>query len=203
MTMLETRPALVIVVALLPSLFASCTTAEDPEEGFDVVEATIPEMQRAREEGRVTSRELVEAHKTVMTELANFTARGMPGNYSAVRGLRPESVRPAPRSAGGQERWSPRHGHGWLELRHRDREQLLSRERGHRDVEQQGATIVDPADIPSLEISARPGYPIVIVPFAFAQTEPDPPMPEGFDPKPRPFGVSFAGMACSEPRLIE
>ena len=52
-------------------------------------------------------------------------------------------------------------------------------------------------------ISARPGYPTVIVPFAFAQTEPDPPMPEGFDPKPRPFGVSFAGMACSEPRLIE
>ena len=80
MTMLETRPALVIAVALLPSLFASCTTAEDPEEGFDVVEATIPEMQRAMEEGRVTSRELVEAHKTVMTELANFTARGMPGN---------------------------------------------------------------------------------------------------------------------------
>ena len=87
MTMLETRPALVIVVALLPSLFASCTTAEDPEEGFDVVEATIPEMQRAMEEGRVTSRELVEAHKTVMTELANFTARGMPGNYSAVGGF--------------------------------------------------------------------------------------------------------------------
>ena len=52
-------------------------------------------------------------------------------------------------------------------------------------------------------ISARPGYPTVIVPFAFVQTEPDPPMPEGFDPKPRPFGVSFAGMACSEPRLLE
>ena len=28
-------------------------------------------------------------------------------------------------------------------------------------------------------------------------------MPEGFDAKPRPFGVSFAGMASSEPRLIE
>ena len=99
MTMLETRPALVIVVALLPSLFASCTTAEDPEEGFDVVEATIPEMQRAREEGRVTSRELVEAHKTVMTELANFTARGMPGNYSAVGGfgLNPYDPRRDPR----------------------------------------------------------------------------------------------------------
>ena len=52
-------------------------------------------------------------------------------------------------------------------------------------------------------ISARPGYPTVIVPFAFVAAEPDPPMPEGFEPRPRPFGVSFAGMACSEPRLIE
>jgi amidase len=52
-------------------------------------------------------------------------------------------------------------------------------------------------------ISARPGYPTVIVPFAFNATPPNPPMPEGFDAKPRPFGVSFAGMACSEPRLIE
>ena len=52
-------------------------------------------------------------------------------------------------------------------------------------------------------ISARPGYPTVIVPFAFIDTEPDPPMPVGFDPAPRPFGVSFAGMACSEPRLLQ
>ena len=52
-------------------------------------------------------------------------------------------------------------------------------------------------------ISARPGYPTVIVPFAFTETDPDPPMPAGVAPKPRPFGVSFAGMACSEPRLIE
>ena len=50
---------------------------------------------------------------------------------------------------------------------------------------------------------ARPGYPTVIVPFAFAQSEPDPPMPAGVELKPRPFGVSFAGRACSEPRLIE
>jgi amidase len=27
--------------------------------------------------------------------------------------------------------------------------------------------------------------------------------PAGFVPKPGPFGVSFTGMACSEPRLIE
>jgi amidase len=52
-------------------------------------------------------------------------------------------------------------------------------------------------------ISAKPGYPTVMVPFAFLSNTNGPPMPEGFDAKPRPFGVSFAGMACSEPRLIE
>ena len=54
-------------------------------------------------------------------------------------------------------------------------------------------------------IAARPGYPTVIVPFAFVfgETDPIPPMPEGFDLKPRPFGVSFTGTACAEPRLIE
>jgi len=30
-----------------------------------------------------------------------------------------------------------------------------------------------------------------------------PPLPSGFNAKPSPFGVSFTGMACSEPRLIE
>jgi amidase len=50
-------------------------------------------------------------------------------------------------------------------------------------------------------ISAKPGYPTVIVPFGFLEPT-GPPMPDGFDAKPRPFGVSFAGMACSEPRLI-
>ncbi len=538
MTMLETRPAFVVAAALLPSLFASCTTAEDPGEGFDVVEATIPEMQRAMEEGRVTSRELVEAHllrialyeervnatiavnanvlaeadrldgeradgrvrgplhgipvalkdnihttdvpttggalafegyvppyeatlttnlreagaiiiaKTVMTELANFTARGMPGNYSAVGGfgLNPYDLRRDPRegrndgrpvmgtggsssgigtatsfwagnvgtetsgsilspahanmlaaikpTVGRVSRWGvipitgdqdtagpmartvtdaaimfgalegsepdpndpatsrcepPPNGDYTVFLRAdglqgarigipralyydsvsvpgSDRSQDRLSDEGKAVMaeaiavlRQQGATIVDPADIPSVVdpdsannllssgdssvlsygmkrdfntwlatlgdsapvrtltelrewnlaheqsgalkygqarldgadeidleearaeyeadrardlrlngehgidevmtgldldallfpassgagISARPGYPTVIVPFAFAQTETDPPMPEGFDPKPRPFGVSFAGMACSEPRLIE
>jgi amidase len=52
-------------------------------------------------------------------------------------------------------------------------------------------------------ISAKPGYPTVIVPFGFVPNSPTPPFPEGFNAKPSPFGVSFAGMACSEPRLIE
>jgi amidase len=29
-----------------------------------------------------------------------------------------------------------------------------------------------------------------------------PVFPAGFDPRPAPYGVSFTGMACSEPRLI-
>ena len=52
-------------------------------------------------------------------------------------------------------------------------------------------------------ISAMPGYPTVIVPFAMAPNAPAVPFPAGFNAKAAPFGVSFAGMACSEPRLIE
>jgi amidase len=52
-------------------------------------------------------------------------------------------------------------------------------------------------------ISAKPGYPTVLVPFGTVPNSPAPPFPEGFNAKPAPFGVSFAGMACSEPRLLE
>jgi amidase len=51
-------------------------------------------------------------------------------------------------------------------------------------------------------ISARPGYPTVIVPFAMVPNAPMAAFPSGFDARPSPFGVSFAGGACSEPRLI-
>jgi amidase len=51
-------------------------------------------------------------------------------------------------------------------------------------------------------IAARPGYPTVIVPFATVPNAPTPPFPAGFDAKPAPYGVSFTGLACSEPRLI-
>jgi amidase len=52
-------------------------------------------------------------------------------------------------------------------------------------------------------IAAKPGYPTVIVPFAFAANAPTPAFPAGFNAKPAPFGVSFTGMACSEPKLLE
>ena len=52
-------------------------------------------------------------------------------------------------------------------------------------------------------IAAKPGYPTVIVPFGMVPNASTPPLPPGFDAKPSPFGVSFTGMACSEPRLIE
>jgi amidase len=51
-------------------------------------------------------------------------------------------------------------------------------------------------------LAARPGYPSVIVPFGFV-TVPDAGFPPGFAPKPSPWGVTFTGTACSEPRLIE
>jgi amidase len=54
-------------------------------------------------------------------------------------------------------------------------------------------------------IAARPGYPTVIVPFGLVPNAPQPPaapFPDAFNAKPSPFGVSFSGMACSEPRLL-
>ena len=54
-------------------------------------------------------------------------------------------------------------------------------------------------------IAARAGYPTVIVPFATVPnvpTAPAAPFPEGFNAKPSPYGLSFTGMACSEPRLL-
>jgi len=83
----------------------------------------------------------------------------------------------------------------------------------------------------SASIGAKPGYPTVFVPFGFTQPGAGPggrgagagpgaagagappaggaggrgesAYPQGFDPKPTPFGVSFTGTACAEPRLIE
>ena len=44
----------------------------------------------------------------------------------------------------------------------------------------------------------------MIVPFGMVPNTPmQQPFPEGFNAKPARFGVSFTGMACSEPRLIE
>ena len=52
-------------------------------------------------------------------------------------------------------------------------------------------------------IAAKPGYPTVIVPFGTVPNAPTPPFPDGFNAQPAPFGVSFTGRACSEPRLLE
>ncbi len=52
-------------------------------------------------------------------------------------------------------------------------------------------------------IAAKPGYPTVIVPFALVANAPTPAFPAGFEAANIPFGVSFSGLACSEPRLIE
>lgn len=55
----------------------------------------------------------------------------------------------------------------------------------------------------SAGIAARAGYPTVIVPFGFVPNTFGPDFPEGFEPRPQPYGVGFTGRACSEPRLIE
>ena len=52
-------------------------------------------------------------------------------------------------------------------------------------------------------IAAKPGYPTVMVPFGTVPNTPGAPFPAGFNPKPAPYGVSFTGLTCGEPRLIE
>ncbi|MBK9088317.1 MAG: amidase [Holophagales bacterium] len=53
-------------------------------------------------------------------------------------------------------------------------------------------------------IAARPGYPTIIVPIGFVPNAPQAsPFPAGFDARPAPYGASFTGLGCSEPRLIE
>ena len=51
-------------------------------------------------------------------------------------------------------------------------------------------------------IAARPGYPTVIVPFAFLPNTPTTAFPESFKAKPAPYGMSFTGGACSEGTLL-
>lgn len=48
-------------------------------------------------------------------------------------------------------------------------------------------------------LAAKPGYPTVIVPFGMV---PNAAAPSESGTRPAPFGVSFTGTACSEPRLI-
>ncbi len=83
-----------------------------------------------------------------------------------------------------------------------------------KDIELNGAQGIDAAiagnDLDALlfpmtrgaDVSARPGYPTVIVPMGLVPAETEPAFPEDFEPQPAPFGVSFAGLPCSEPRLI-
>lgn len=59
--------------------------------------------------------------------------------------------------------------------------------------------------VSSANIGARPGYPTVTVPYALLPVtggQGNNAFPAGFEPKPAPFGVSFTGTKCSEPKLI-
>ncbi|MBK5259461.1 MAG: amidase [Thermoanaerobaculia bacterium] len=51
-------------------------------------------------------------------------------------------------------------------------------------------------------IAAKPGYPTVMVPFGSVPNAPTPVFAESFKAKASPYGVSFTGLACSEPKLL-
>ncbi|HXT17344.1 MAG TPA: amidase family protein [Gemmatimonadaceae bacterium] len=60
--------------------------------------------------------------------------------------------------------------------------------------------------VSSAGIAAKPGYPSVTVPYALLAVNMPTganAYPTGFEPRPAPFNVTFTGMACSEPKLIE
>ena len=57
----------------------------------------------------------------------------------------------------------------------------------------------------SANIGARPGYPTITVPYALLpvpQGQGAQAFPDGFNPRPAPFGVSFTASACGEPTLV-
>ena len=54
----------------------------------------------------------------------------------------------------------------------------------------------------SENILNKAGYPAVIVPYSEVPNAPEPALPDGFDARPMPFGVSFIGTLCDEARLI-
>ena len=51
-------------------------------------------------------------------------------------------------------------------------------------------------------VASRAGYPVIAVPFGMVPNAPTRPFPAGFDAKPAPYGITFVGAQCSEPRLI-
>ncbi len=51
-------------------------------------------------------------------------------------------------------------------------------------------------------LASRAGYPIIAVPFGMVPNAPTPAFPAGFTANPAPYGVTFTGASCSEPKLI-
>ncbi|HKE29415.1 MAG TPA: amidase family protein [Bryobacteraceae bacterium] len=88
------------------------------------------------------------------------------------------------------------------------KDQLLSRTNGIDAVLQADHldAILTPASS-AADLSARAGYPLIVVPFAMVPNggggqQRQNTFPPGFNPRPAPYGVGFTGSACSEPRLL-
>jgi amidase len=81
--------AAVLALAALLTSACSGSTTPPPSQPFDVAEASIPEMQQAMEEGRVTARELVEAH---LVRIALYEER-----VNAVIAVNPQALAEADR----------------------------------------------------------------------------------------------------------
>ena len=94
-------------------------------------------------------------------------------------------------------------------LKDRARDVDIARTRGLDVLYQEFDAVLFPANR-GANIAARAGYPSIIVPAGFVSNtaaapppvSPPPPFPEGFNPRPSPFGVTFSGPAFSEAKLI-
>jgi Asp-tRNA(Asn)/Glu-tRNA(Gln) amidotransferase A subunit family amidase len=160
--------------------------------------------------------------KTQRTELANWTASGMPDNDTDLTGygMNPgdprrdprESVfdgRPVPDPTDTATRaCTPPSGNDYTRFLDADRRKdiLLSATSGIDAAlaAHQLDALLFPG-VNSANIGARPGYPSVTVPYALlpvAQGTSGPAFPPGFTPRPAPFGVTFTASACAEPTLI-
>ena len=86
-----------IVLTCAASLIAEGSAPPAGATGFSVVEATIPEMQRAMEQGRVTSHELVVQY---LTRIARFDKRINAAITVNARAIEEADARDADRKAG-------------------------------------------------------------------------------------------------------
>ena len=202
---LKQQGAIIVDPADIPSV-----VDKDPKNNFLLWNLCSGAERRARQ-GRELLDRLQVRHEARLQQVAGVARRGGAGE-DADRAARVEHRAPegaarsstASRTSTSPTRWTSRRTSARYEA-DRAKDIRLGGTHGIDEVMKARAARRDP--LPRRRAAPasprKPGYPTVIVPFALVPNAPTPAFPAGFDAKPAPFGVSFTGMACSEPKLIE